>query len=157
MSALLQLALQRWCMSLAASGLVLLLLLTMVSLGRRHCVVAHPCPLPLLHTPCRAMSCASGWRSMDSARKHNEAAWLGAVPPFCGCERVRHGTRSSIPPSMPRALLSHTSCSNMGLYLKKVMGYPAGQASQLLQVWKATVRREREPGKCRKARQRVLG
>lgn len=27
----------------------------------------------------------------------------------------------------------------MGLYLKKVLGYPADQASQLLQVWKATV------------------
>lgn len=29
--------------------------------------------------------------------------------------------------------------TNMGLYLKKVLGYPADQASQLLQVWKATV------------------
>jgi len=29
--------------------------------------------------------------------------------------------------------------TNMGLYLKKYMGYPADQASQLLQVWKATV------------------
>uniref|UniRef100_A0A383VGU9 Major facilitator superfamily (MFS) profile domain-containing protein n=1 Tax=Tetradesmus obliquus TaxID=3088 RepID=A0A383VGU9_TETOB len=29
--------------------------------------------------------------------------------------------------------------TNMGLYLKKVIGYPADQASQLLQVWKATV------------------
>lgn len=30
--------------------------------------------------------------------------------------------------------------TNMGLYLKKVLGYPADHASQLLQVWKATVR-----------------
>lgn len=29
--------------------------------------------------------------------------------------------------------------TNMGLYLKKVLGYPADTASQLLQVWKATV------------------
>ncbi|KAF6258979.1 hypothetical protein COO60DRAFT_1059427 [Scenedesmus sp. NREL 46B-D3] len=29
--------------------------------------------------------------------------------------------------------------TNMGLYLKKVIGYPADQASQLLQVWKGTV------------------
>ncbi|KAF8073093.1 NPF8.3 [Scenedesmus sp. PABB004] len=29
--------------------------------------------------------------------------------------------------------------TNMGLYLKKVLGYQADQASQLLQVWKATV------------------
>eukprot|EP00878_Enallax_costatus_P033583 GHUV01037113.1.p1 GENE.GHUV01037113.1~~GHUV01037113.1.p1 ORF type:complete len:159 (+),score=42.67 GHUV01037113.1:596-1072(+) len=28
--------------------------------------------------------------------------------------------------------------TNMGLYLKKVLGYPADTASQLLQVWKAT-------------------
>lgn len=30
-------------------------------------------------------------------------------------------------------------CLLPGLYLKKVLGYPADQASQLLQVWKATV------------------
>lgn len=29
--------------------------------------------------------------------------------------------------------------TNLGLYLKKVMGYPADTASQLLQVWKGTV------------------
>jgi hypothetical protein len=32
----------------------------------------------------------------------------------------------------------------MGLYLKKVLHYPADQASQLLQVWKATVRQQQQ-------------
>lgn len=35
--------------------------------------------------------------------------------------------------------LPAASQTNMGLYLKKVLGYQADQASQLLQVWKATV------------------
>lgn len=40
-----------------------------------------------------------------------------------------------LPPAEPCACASQIA----GLYLKKVLGYPADTASQLLQVWKATV------------------
>jgi hypothetical protein len=40
-------------------------------------------------------------------------------------------------PATPSTI--HPRAPQLGLYLKQYMGYPADTASQLLQVWKATV------------------
>ncbi|KAF6260843.1 POT family-domain-containing protein [Scenedesmus sp. NREL 46B-D3] len=84
----------------------------------------------------------------DSAAAGN-AAWRGNLMQLLGSDFAQQtaaaaGGRFRAQPAPPgnelcERLAFYGLQTNMGLYLKKELGYPADTASQLLQVWKATV------------------